>query len=58
VFNAFPGNLQVELPVDAPLGATTVTAGSSAAFNITLVQYCPGLAINNGVTAAFPSASR
>jgi uncharacterized protein (TIGR03437 family) len=53
VFNGSGAQLQVELPVDAPLGATTLTAGASAPFNITLVQYCPGIGINNGVAGAF-----
>jgi uncharacterized protein (TIGR03437 family) len=39
--------LQVELPVDAPQAATTITAGSSSPFNIMLGQYCPGLPSNN-----------
>jgi uncharacterized protein (TIGR03437 family) len=47
VFNAFNASLQVELPVDAAQGATTITAGASAPFNITLGQYCPGLPSNN-----------
>lgn len=73
VLNAFGGgtSLQVELPVGAPLGPATVTVGASAPFNITLVQFCPGIPINssNGVsflialhdnnglpvTAAFPA---
>ena len=43
VFNALGGgtSLQLQLPVDAPLGPTTLTAGASVPFNITLVQYCP-----------------
>ena len=55
VFNAL-GNgttLQIELPVDAPVGATTLTAGSSAPANITLKQYCPALPSNNNVAYAF-----
>ncbi|HWB83272.1 MAG TPA: hypothetical protein VG675_03970 [Bryobacteraceae bacterium] len=71
VINAPAGgtSLQVQLPVDAPLGATTLKVGTSAAFAITLIQYAPGLAINNPgsfaaaihfssgrpVTAAFPA---
>lgn len=47
VFNAFGTGLQIQLPVDAPLGATTLKAGASAPFNITLVQYAPGLPVNN-----------
>lgn len=53
VINAFSTSLQIQYPVDAPLGATTIKAGTSAPFNITLVQYCPGIPIDNGVTAAF-----
>src|SRR5436309_10365237 len=70
VFNASGGtSLQVQLPVDAPLGATTIKAGNSAPFNITLVQYCPGIPVDGTpaivhavhaasqkpVTAAFPA---
>ena len=47
VLNALGASLQVELPVDAPQGATTVQAGNSAAFNITLGQYCPGIPSTN-----------
>jgi uncharacterized protein (TIGR03437 family) len=35
--------LDVQLPVDAPLGPTTLKVGASAPFNITLVQYAPGV---------------
>jgi hypothetical protein len=46
VFNALGGTtLQIQLPVDAPLGPTILTVGASAPFNITLVQYCPGLPV-------------
>jgi uncharacterized protein (TIGR03437 family) len=71
VIQAADSSLQVELPVDAPQGATTITAGTSAAFNITLGQYCPGIPSNDvnsvpyvialhdssgkPVTAAFPA---
>jgi uncharacterized protein (TIGR03437 family) len=71
VFNAGGSFLQLQLPVDAPQGATTLTAGTSAPFNITLGQYCPGLPSTNvggvayvyalhdssgaPVTAAFPA---
>jgi uncharacterized protein (TIGR03437 family) len=47
VFNTFPTSLQLQLPVDAPLGATTLKVGASAPFGITLVQYSPGLPVNN-----------
>jgi uncharacterized protein (TIGR03437 family) len=55
VLNAAPTSLQVELPVDAPQGATTIKAGTSAPLNITLGQYCPGLPSNNvnGVAYVF-----
>ncbi len=47
--------LKVELPVDAPQGATTIQAGNSAAFDITLGEYCPGLPSNtvNGEAYVF-----
>ncbi len=41
--------LGVELPVDAPQGATTIQVGNSPAFDITLGEYCPGLLSNNVV---------
>jgi uncharacterized protein (TIGR03437 family) len=47
ILTAFPGQLLVEIPVDAPIGATTLKVGSSAPFNITLVQYAPGLPFNS-----------
>jgi uncharacterized protein (TIGR03437 family) len=66
--------LLVELPVDAPQGATTIQVGNSAAFAITLGEYCPGIPSNtvNGeayvyarhdndglpVTVTFPSIPR
>ena len=57
VINALGGTtLQVQLPTDAALGATTLTVGSSAPFNITLVQYCPGVATDgqpDNLAAAF-----
>lgn len=53
VFNGGGTSLQFELPVNAPLGPTTLTVGSSAPFSITLVQYSPAIAINSGVIAAF-----
>lgn len=55
VLNALGSSLQVELPVDAPQGATTIKAGNSAAFNITLGQYCPGMPSNtvNGVAYVY-----
>jgi uncharacterized protein (TIGR03437 family) len=56
VINAFGSSLQVELPVDAPQGATTIKAGSSAPFNITLGQFCPGIPSNNVNGVAYVSA--
>jgi hypothetical protein len=38
-------SLQVELPVDAPQGATTITAGTSSPFNITLGPVLSGDAV-------------
>jgi uncharacterized protein (TIGR03437 family) len=46
VINASNTSLQIELPFEAPLGATTIKVGASAPFNITLVQYSPGLPVN------------
>jgi uncharacterized protein (TIGR03437 family) len=57
VLNALGSALQVELPVDAPQGATTVTAGTSAPFNITLGQFCPGLPSNNVGGVAYALAT-
>ena len=58
VFNAANGaNLQLQFPVDAPLGATTLKAGNSAPFDITLVQYCPGMPVDNGIAHAIHLAS-
>jgi uncharacterized protein (TIGR03437 family) len=56
VMNALSSSLQVELPVDAPQGATTIKAGTSAPFNITLGQYCPGLPSNNVNGVAYVTA--
>jgi uncharacterized protein (TIGR03437 family) len=47
VLNAGGSFLQLQMPVDAPQGATTIAAGTSAPFNITLGQYCPGMPANN-----------
>lgn len=40
---AFPTQLTIQIPVDAPLGATTIQVGKSAPFDITLTQYAPAL---------------
>ena len=56
VIGAFGTTLQIEIPVDVPLGATTLKVGASAPFNITLVQYSPGLPVNpqaNNTVSAF-----
>lgn len=46
--------MTVEIPVDAPTGATTVVVGSSAPFNITLVALAPGLfAVTGNIAQAF-----
>jgi hypothetical protein len=40
VFNALGGTtLQIQLPVDAPLGPTILTVGASAPFNSTLHSF-------------------
>ncbi|MBS1855501.1 MAG: hypothetical protein JST11_09070, partial [Acidobacteria bacterium] len=56
VLRALGSSLQVELPVDAPRGAATITAGPSAAFNITLGQFCPGMPANNVNGVAYVNA--
>lgn len=58
VFNGSPTSLQIELPVNAVLGPATLTAGGSAPFNITLVPYSPGIAINNNIVQAYHYASQ
>lgn len=52
--------INVEIPVDAAPGATTVVVGTSAPFNITLAQYAPAVYTANGTgtgQAAFASAN-
>lgn len=39
-------DLLIEIPVDAPLGATPLQVGNSAPFNLTLSQYAPALSAN------------
>ena len=44
VFNALGGTtLQIQLPVDEPLGPTILTVGASAPFNITPRSVLPGI---------------
>jgi uncharacterized protein (TIGR03437 family) len=43
VLFATGGQLSIQIPVDAPTGATTLQVGTSAPFNITLTQYAPAL---------------
>jgi uncharacterized protein (TIGR03437 family) len=56
VVNAFGSVLQVQLPVDAPQGATTMQAGASAPFSITLGQFCPGIPSTNVNGVAYVNA--
>jgi uncharacterized protein (TIGR03437 family) len=52
--------LDVQIPVEAPLGATTLKVGASAPFNITLVQYAPGVltdGLPDNLASAFHSPS-
>ncbi len=51
VFNGNATFLQLELPVDAALGATSLTVGSSAPFSVSLVQYAPGVATDGQADA-------
>ncbi|HWD00762.1 MAG TPA: hypothetical protein VG456_28595 [Candidatus Sulfopaludibacter sp.] len=54
VLNTNANGVLVQIPVDAPIGATTVVVGTSAPFNITLSQFAPALppntnsGLNNG----------
>ena len=60
VITALGTSLQIEIPVDVPLGATTLKVGASAPFNITLVQYSPGLPVNpqaGSIVSAFHISS-
>ncbi|HLH15771.1 MAG TPA: hypothetical protein VKX45_01050 [Bryobacteraceae bacterium] len=53
--------LDVQLPVDAPLGPTTLKVGASAAVNITLVQYAPGVltdGLPDDIASAFHVSSQ
>jgi len=58
---AIPTQLVIQIPVDAPTGPTTIRVGNSAAFNITLGQYAPGLlsrgGAGTGLVQAFHSES-
>jgi uncharacterized protein (TIGR03437 family) len=61
VVNGSATFLQVELPVDAPLGATTVTVGASAPSNINLIQYAPGVATDgqaDGLALGFHASTQ
>lgn len=40
---AIPTQLVIQIPVDAPVGPTTIQVGNSAPFQINLVPYAPGL---------------
>src|SRR5262245_59550292 len=52
--------INVQIPVDAPLGATTVVVGTSAPFNVTLRQYAPSVftanSIGTGTVALAPNS--
>jgi uncharacterized protein (TIGR03437 family) len=45
---AIPTQLVIQIPVDAPPGPAAIRVGNSAAFNITLSQYAPGLLSRGG----------
>ncbi len=46
VLGSTSNGLLIQIPVEVPVGATTVTAGGSAPFNITLSQFAPALPVN------------
>ena len=48
VFAVANTQINIEIPVDAPLGATTATVGGSAPFKVTLSQYAPAIYTANG----------
>jgi uncharacterized protein (TIGR03437 family) len=48
--------LDVQLPVDAALGPTTLKVGASAPFNMTLAQYAPGV-LTDGLPDDIAAAS-
>jgi uncharacterized protein (TIGR03437 family) len=51
--------INVQIPIDAPLGTTVVVVGTSAPFNVTLAQYAPAVYTLNGRgTGQFASANR
>ena len=53
---AIPTQLVIEIPVDAPLGPATIHAGNSAAFDITLLKYAPGLLSQSGMGTGLVAA--
>jgi len=49
--------LNIEIPVDAPAGATTMTVGTSAPFNITLSQFAPLVSVQAGYVVALDAGT-
>jgi uncharacterized protein (TIGR03437 family) len=46
VLDSTASGLLIQIPVDAPVGPTTITAGGSSPFNITLNQFAPAVPVN------------
>ena len=44
--------LDIQIPIDAPLGLVPVTVGTSAPFNVTIAQYAPAVFTQNGSGAS------
>jgi uncharacterized protein (TIGR03437 family) len=53
---AIPTQLVIQIPVDAPLGPGTIKVGDSAAFNLILSQYAPGLLSRSGTGTGLAQA--
>lgn len=56
VILALPTQLVIQIPVDAPMGSSTMQVGNSVAFSITLSQYAPGLISRGGTGAGLVQA--
>jgi uncharacterized protein (TIGR03437 family) len=54
---AFSTQLVIEIPVDAPVGPTSIRVGNSSPFNITLLQYAPGLLSQSGTGMGLVAAA-
>ncbi len=52
VLNASNSQINIQIPVDAPVGATTLTVGTSAPVDVTLVAVAPLLSSQGGFVSA------